>query len=101
MLIVAGCKPFSRSAQEGACRSGRCVWPSRTSKSPPVEVSFGTSSLVSAPLLYTCRRARGAPSVQALAQRRCRAAHATISRHSQGRLQGARADQGGIAELPC
>ena len=81
--------------------SGRCVWPARTWKFPPADASRGTSRVVSAPLLFTCKRARGAPSVKALAQRRCRAAHATISRHSQGRLQGARADQGGKAELPC
>ena len=38
-----------------------------------MEVSFGTSRLVSASLYCTCGRERGAPSEKALAKRSCRA----------------------------
>ena len=58
---------------EASPSSARCVWPERTEKFPPVDASRGTLRLVSAPLLCTCGRARGAPSVKAPAQRRCRA----------------------------
>ena len=56
---------FIGAAPRGACRLRQGVWPARTTKSSPVEVSCGTPRLTSAILEDTCGRARGMPSVRA------------------------------------
>ena len=42
---------------EASPSSGRCVWPERTEKFPPVDASRGTLRLLSASLYSTCGRA--------------------------------------------